>query len=336
LLANNSADELFSRTSRSRPRFEGDVRSQSRSRMPSSAGYMLAAIIVAAGLGVILWWMLANGGDEAPWLSAGLAFSLVLLVAFSAREVVMRRAWTRYLLEHGIQDASKSQRQHSGRSQKKGFSASLNSAALRAIQKQSAAADGTTSTPETHFDVAQLCHEYLSNTEEAMRSGNMGSEKGIAIRAGQERVRSLHKHHLLSWARGHSMALTREAQQRARTFDKIETANKALDCLESTLRIYPDEQELRESKTAIFEFIASVKVAHWVELAERSAFKGHNRRAIDRYRDALFYLNQDVVKEEVRKSGTERIEKEIARLKAEMQDRESRKVNRHSADDDIS
>ena len=285
---------------------------------------MLAAIIVAAGLGVALWWMLANGGDEAPWLSAGLAVSLVLLVALSAREVVMRRAWTRYLLEHGIQDSAKSRRQHSSRSQKKGFSASFHSAALRAIQKQSAAADAGSSTPEAHFDVAQLCHDYLSRTDEAMRSGNLGTEKGIAIRAGQERVRSLHKHHLLSWARGHSMALTREAQQRARTFDKIETANKALDCLESTLRIYPDELELRESKTAIYEFIASVKVAHWVELAERSAFKGHYRRAIDRYRDALFYLNQDVVKEEVRKSGSERIEKEIARLRAALHDRESR------------
>ena len=335
MLANNSADDLFSRTSRSRSRFDGDVHSQSRSRVPSSAGYMLAAIIVAAGLGLILWWMLASGGDEAPWLSAGLAFSLVLLVALSAREVVMRRAWTRYLLEHGIQDTSKSHRQHSSRGQKKSFSASLNSAALRAIQKQSAAADANP-TPEAHLDVAQLCHEYLSRTEEAIRSGNMGSEKGIAIRAGQERVRSLHKHHLLSWARGHSMALTREAQQRARTFDKIETANKALDCLESTLRIYPDEQELRESKTAIYEFIASVKVAHWVELAERSAFKRHYRRAIDRYRDALFYLNQDVVKEEVRRAGSERIEKEIARLKAELHDRQSRKTNQRSSGDDIS
>jgi DNA-binding transcriptional regulator GbsR (MarR family) len=106
--------------------------------------------------------------------------------------------------------------------------------------------------------------------------------------------------------------------------------------LESTLRIYPDEQELRESKTAIYEFIASVKVAHWVELAERSAFKRHYRRAIDRYRDALFYLNQDVVKEEVRNAGTERIEKEIARLKTELHDRESRKTNQRSSGDDIS
>ncbi|HEU4480047.1 MAG TPA: hypothetical protein VFR80_16135, partial [Pyrinomonadaceae bacterium] len=45
-------------------------------------------------------------GDEAPWISAGLAAGLVLLIALSAREVVMRRAWTRYLLEHGAPEHS--------------------------------------------------------------------------------------------------------------------------------------------------------------------------------------------------------------------------------------
>jgi hypothetical protein len=277
---------------------------------------MVAAIIIAACLGLILWWMLANGGDEAPWLPAGLVVSVVLLVALSAREVVMRRAWTKYLLEHGIQEKSRSS--ESRRSQKKGLSTSLHSAALRAIQKQSSAADSPGATPQAHFDVAKLCHDYLASTEEAIRSGSPGSEKGLAIRAGQERVRSLHKHHLLTWARGHSLALTREAQLRARTFDKIETANKALECIESTLRVYPGESELNESKAAIGEFIASVKVAHWVELAERSSFKGHYRRAIDRYRDALFYLNQDVVKEEVRLAGSERIEREIEKMRAAM------------------
>lgn len=273
----------------------------------------MVAIAVALCLGLGLWWMLANGGDEAPWLPAGLVMSVVLLVALSAREVVMRRAWTKYLLEHGIQENSRS---NESRSHKKGLSASLHSAALRTIQKQSSVADARGATPQAHFEVAQLCHDYLAGTEEAMRSGNTGSEKGIAIRAGQERVRSLHKHHLLTWARGHSQALTREAQQRARTFDKIETANKALECIDSTLRVYPDEPELQESKAAIREFIVSVKVAHWVELAERSAFKGHYRRAIDRYRDALFYLNQSVVKEDVRIAGSERIEKEIEKLRS--------------------
>lgn len=275
----------------------------------------MVAIVVAIVFGLFLWWMLASGGDEAPWLPAGLAVSVVLLVALSAREVVMRRAWTRYLLENGIQDRPKSRRGgQSVRNQKKGFSASLHSAALRTIQKESTNADAPGSTPEAHFEVARLCHDYLKSTEEAMRSGSLGSEKGIAIRAGQERVRTLHRHHLLAWARGHSRALTREAQQRARTFDKIETANKALECIDSALRVYPDEAELHASKLAIEEFIASVKVAHWVELAERSAFKGHYRRAIDRYKDALFYLNQDAVKADVRRAGSERIEGEIDKL----------------------
>lgn len=294
--------------------------------MPSSTGYLTIAIVASGGLFLLLWWMLVRGGDEAPWLPAGLAASVVLLVALSAREVVMRRAWTRYLLENGIQaprPKTKGRSSHSSRSNKKGFSSSVHSAALRNIQKHSAAADAPNSPPETHLDVAHLCQEYLAGTDEAIRSGSYGSEQGIAIRAGQERVRSLHKHHLLTWARGQSRLLTYEAQQRARTFDKIETANRALDCIDSTLRIYPEEPELHESKVAISEFIASVKVAHWVELAERSAFKGHYRRAIDRYRDALFYLNQDVVKPDVRVAGAEKIELEIAKLQAKLPQRDS-------------
>ena len=293
--------------------------------MPSSTGYLAVAIILSAGLFFLLWWLLVRGGDEAPWLPAGLAASVVLLVALSAREVVMRRAWTRYLLENGIQDPrpkSKSRSSQSSRS-KKGFSSSVHSAALRTIQKHAAAADSPNSPPEAHLDVAQLCQEYLASTDEAIRSRSYGSEKGIAIRAGQERVRSLHKHHLLTWARGQSRLLTYEAQQRARTFDKIETANRALDCIDSALRIYPEEPELHESKAAITELIASVKVAHWVELAERAVFKGHYRRAIDRYRDALFYLNQDVVKPDVRAAGTAKIEAEIADLQTKLRQRKN-------------
>jgi len=286
--------------------------------MPSSAGYLISALVIAVGLFFGLWWILVSGGDEAPWLPAGLAASVVLLVALSAREVVMRRAWTRYLLENGIRERPSSRSYTPGRSQKRGFSSSLHSAALRAIQKQSSAADAPGSSPEMHLDVAQLCHDYLASTDDAIKSGSYGSDKGIAIRAGQERVRALHRHHLLTWARAQSQSLTHEAQQRARHFDKIETATRAIDCIDSVLRVYPDEAELNESRVALAEFIASVKVAHWIELAERSAFKGHHRRAIDRYRDALFYLNQDVVKAEVRAAGTEKIEGEIAKLKAQL------------------
>ena len=278
----------------------------------------MAALLIAASLFFGIWWILVSNGDDAPWLPAGLGASAVLLVALSAREVVMRRAWTRYVLENGIPEKHTNRSRESGRSQKRGSSATLHSNALRTIQKQSTAADHRSASPEEHLDVAQLCHQYLASTDEAIQSGSYGSEKGIAIRAGQERVRALHRHHLLTWAKGKSRALAHEAQQRSRTFDKIETATRAIDCLDSALRVYPDEVELNDSRVAIGEFIASVKVAHWVELAERSAFKGHYRRAIDRYKDALFYLNQDLVKDELRIAGTEKIEREIAKLRARL------------------
>jgi tetratricopeptide (TPR) repeat protein len=297
--------------------------------MPSSTGYLMAAVITAVALFFVLWWMLVSGGDEAPWLPAGLAASVVLLVALSAREVVMRRAWTRYLLEHGIQEHTSSNSEKS-RSRKKSYSSSLHSAALRAIQKQSGAADSIGSSPEAHLEVAQLCHDYLTSTEDAMRSGSFAGEKGIAIKAGHDRVRALHKHHLLIWARDHSRTLTRDAQQRARISDKIETANRALECIDSALRLYPDEIELNESKVAIGEFIASVRVAHWVELAERSAFKGHYRRAIDRYKDALFYLRDLNVKEEVRAAGSERIQREIEELSARLRSANDEKKGRRA------
>src|SRR6185295_5847744 len=122
----NSADQFFPRNPRSHSRAPADSKSRAaRGRMPSSAGYLISAIVVALGLFFGLWWILVSGGDEAPWLPAGLAASVVLLVALSAREVVMRRAWTRYLLENGIRDNSSSRSRERGRSQKKGFSASL-------------------------------------------------------------------------------------------------------------------------------------------------------------------------------------------------------------------
>jgi len=274
--------------------------------------------------------MLISGGDEAPWIPAGLAASVVLLVVLSAREVVMRRAWTRYLLDQGGDPSTRSSTNKKG-SAGKSHSTSVLSVAWRTIQKQSEEAD-LSSNPESHFDVFHLCQDYLSTTDETLRSNNLPAEKRIAIRAGQDRIRAIQKHHLLTWARDSSRSLTYEAQQRARTSDKIEDANRALHCLESAQKFYPDETELNESSVAIREFIASVKVAHWVELAERSAFKGQYRRAIERYKDALFYLNRETVKEEARISGAERIGREIESLRSRLQTQKNGRAETSSSE----
>jgi hypothetical protein len=310
-VGNSSADQFFPRTSRN---VSSSRSRSSKAKGPSSTGYLIGAILGAVLLFLALWWLLVASGDEAPWLPAGLITAVFLLIALSAREVLMRRAWTRYLLEHGTKPHSSS-RSSKGGTHKRTFSLSVYSGALRAIQKQSASADRANTPPDAHLDVALMCQDFLAGSEDVLRSGNFGSEKSITLKAGQERVRALHKHHLLIWARDQSRLLTHEAQQKARVAEKIETANKALECIDSALVMYPTEVELNESRTAIKEFIASVRVAHWVELAERSAFKGQYRRAIDRYKDALFYLNDEAVKDEVRTAGTDRIEREIGILR---------------------
>ena len=303
--------------------------------MPNSVGYLLGAFVLAIFLFLALWWMLVSGGDEAPWIPAGLAASVVLLVALSAREVVMRRAWTRYLLEQGTEPPSRSRHSREKKqtsSSSRSHSGSVLTAAWRAIQKQSEEAE-TAPTPAAHYDVFNLCQDYLSSTDDALRSSSLPPEKRIAIKAGQDRVRALQRHHMLTWARDSSRALTREAQQKARVSDKIEAANRALHCLESAEKYYPNELELRESALAIHEFIASVKVAHWVELAERSAFKGHYRRAIERYKDALFYLDRDTVKDEIRIPGTERIRHEIESLRSRINEQKREPVDATSPKD---
>jgi tetratricopeptide (TPR) repeat protein len=320
-LRSDSFDQAFARRARMR-RTTGAAKARNRSlraRMPSTSGYIVAAGAVAAALFFTLWWMLHSGGDDAPWVPAGLAASVVMLVAIAAREVVMRRAWTRYILEHDRREQAKSEaspRESSSGSRTRVIDS--HTASLRAIKRQCAEADAPGALPEAHLEAYLSCQDYLDNAGESLRSTAVRNENLIALHAGQEHVRALARHHLLDWARGASRTLTHQAQQRVRMSDKIETAHRALEIIDSALKLYPEETDLRESEAAVHEFISSVKVSHWIELAERAAFKGHYTRAIDRYRDALFYLSREKMKEETRAETAARIGREIELLRARL------------------
>jgi tetratricopeptide (TPR) repeat protein len=274
---------------------------------------MTAAAGAAAALFFLLWWILQ--GEENAWIPAGLAASVVMLVAASARLATVRRSRMRAVREQHSDDW----RVQSGRRSSPGStqSTSRHSAALRALQKQSADADARDLPPQAHRELYDRCTEYLQGAEQAWQSPGLSAEGRLALRAGQERVRTLQRHHLLTWARGSARAFTHEAQQRVRLYEKVETAHRALECIDSALKLYPDEEELKVSARAVRDFITSSRVAHWVELAELAAFKGYYRRAIDRYRDALFYLTRDGSDHD-REAGAERITREIELLRARL------------------
>lgn len=279
---------------------------------------MTAAAATAAALFFVLWWMLQ--GEESPWVPAGLAASVVMLVAAFARLLVARKVRS----QHRLHEHFDWQRQmDSGRRSYEDLmrSRSLHAAALRALQRQSQEAD-LKELPEGHRRVYELCSEYLMGAEKALHSPSIQPDGRIALRAGVDRVRDLQRHHLLTWARGSARAITHEAQQRSRLYDKVETANRALECIDSALKIYPDEEELNVSARAVREFIISSRVAHWVELAERAAFKGYYQRAIDCYRDALFYLTRDRA-DSAGEAAAERITREIDLLRVRLDSEEA-------------
>jgi len=290
--------------------------------MPSSAGFMLMAVVVSVVVFFGLWWLLAASGDEAPLLPAGMGASVVLLVAVAAREVVMRRAWARYTHELEMRMGSEGvQSTSAGLPRPAGGKASVRATAnsLRALQHKLALADESGALqPAAHLEAFRLCEQYLSSTEETIRASGTAADVRVALRAGQERVRGLQKHHLLAWVRGEAQRLTHEAQRRVSVSDKIETAMRALDVINEALQVYPAEPELRDSALAVHNFIATVKVAHWVELAERAAFRGRYTRAIARYRDALFYLSRAEMSEDAREEAAERINREIEMLRARL------------------
>lgn len=277
--------------------------------MPSTSGYMVAAAAASAALFFVLWWMLQ--GEENPWVPAGLAASVVMLVAASAREVVMRRALTRYLLEEESRSA-KHDRMRSG--EFRGRLPELSqSEILRGLEKQSAEADANNIRPELHLRVFQMCGDFLQIAEKSLALPSISAERRLTVRARQDRVRALQKHHMLAWARNSAQSLTQEAQQRARLHEKIEVANRALECIDTALANYPEEEDLQRSAAAVREFVTTSRVAHWIELAQRASFKGRYGRAIDCYRDALFYLTRAEGDHDL---AAEQITREIELLRA--------------------
>jgi hypothetical protein len=255
-----------------------------------------------------------------------------VLVAAAAREVVMRRAWARYTREMEAEMGALVEQPRlvaqprptapqpvsastsgSGRS---GWRASI--AALRSLQQRLVELDSPSTPPEQHLEAYKLCEQYLASADEVMRTSGGSAEMRVALRSGQERLRAAQKKHLLAWARGEATRLTQEAQLRVRLSDRIETGQRALTVLEEALKLYPDEPELRDSSAAVRDFIASVKIGQWVEMAERAAFRGRYGRAIARYRDALFYLSRADMGDEAREEAAARIQREIELLRARM------------------
>lgn len=278
--------------------------------LPAPAYYFLTFGIALAVF--FLVWGIIHEGEDMPWVLAGLSAGVTIVAAVILREVFLRQSRERFLLaqrrlDFNLRGAA------SPNSNK--LTLEKNASLIKDIERKSEAAKVLGKLSEAHFDVFEVCNEYLQRTERELETIAVGSPRLAAIRRGREKVSDLHRHHLLNWAAIESKTLTQEARVRATIGEKVEAAQRALAVLDSALEYYPEDAQLRESAEAVHDFIASIKISHWIELAERAAFKGDYKRAVRNYRDALFYLGRENVRSEERDLIAERINLEIEKLR---------------------
>lgn len=280
--------------------------------LPASSFYVLSIAITIA-IFFLVWAILQEGGEESPWIISGIIASFVLGGAVFLREVILRKARHHYLLAERQLDYNLNNIALHSSSTQGAFKLSLkkNAELIEQIKRKSEAAKILGHLPDGHWEVFELCNEYLSLNEKQLENVGVGSPRLAALRRGKEIIETLHKFHLLNWVEIESRFLAQEANNQIDLSDKIELSQRALMAMDSALEFYPEEEKLKASKTALNEFISSIKISHWIEQAERETFKENYQQAISLYRDALFYLARENVQFEEKKLIADEINAEI-------------------------
>jgi hypothetical protein len=285
--------------------------------LPASNYYVLTAAVTIAFFFAV-WGILNDDGEETPWVPAGMAASVVLGSAVFLREVVLRKARLKFLdtqkqLDANLKSVFGKIRANTVTNK---LTIEQNAAIIKEIKRKSDAARLLRKISDGHLEVFEICNEYLSLNKQQMETVGIGSPRLAALRRGKQTVEELHHLHLLSWAQNETLALTRESKIRVTIQKKLESAQRALLVLNSALEFYPNDRQLIESENALKEFIISIKVSHWMEQAERAAFKGNYNRAVNHYQDALFFMSRENIQSEEMKLTTDKIKAEIEKLRA--------------------
>jgi len=284
--------------------------------LPASSYYVLS-LTVGLAIFFLLWGILHDGGEEMSWIIAGAGFGIFMIGAVGLREIILRRARTRYIAFEKRFDRQLEEIYlrvgENPRIEK--LTIAKNERILSEIKSKSDAAKILNRLPDAHREVFEMCGHYLAINERELRSIGVGSPRLVALRKGKASVERRHRFHLLQWAQIETRNLTQEASSVTKTAAKVSAATNAISVIDSALKFYPTEKALLESHDLLREMLTSIRVSHFVEKAERSAFKGNFKQAKSLYRDALFYLGRDNIRSEQRNIAAVHINSEIEKLR---------------------
>ncbi len=285
--------------------------------LPAISYYVLAGAISAACF-FIVWGVIFEGGEEAPWITAGIAASLCLIASVFVREVVLRNARNRYLADRRRLDRNfiNWSQSSSDKEAPRKLSLRQNEMMLARIAKMSEAARVLSDLSEGHREVFDICDDYLRITGNELRRTDVKSPRFVAIRKGRSRVKKLHQHHFLSWAEIESKEMLRGAGSAGSSDEKIETAGNALEVLESAIRRYPSESRLLDSAQALREFMSAVRISELISEAEKEEADGNLGKAMGQYEGILELLPEEHFAEGERMLLSERLFGKLADLRA--------------------
>jgi tetratricopeptide (TPR) repeat protein len=275
------------------------------------------SLAIAMAIFFLLWATFHELEGETSVIFAGMGSSIVLASAVFLREVILRRARQRYQRSARQLDYNLESFPRSSNSDSEIFKLSVkrNAFLVEQVKRKSNAASVLGHLPDGHWEVFELCNEYLLLNENQLHSVGVGSPRLAALRRGREIVEKLHKFHLLNWVEIETRLLTEAANKQVELSDKIELSQRAVTAINSALEFYPEDIRLRESKDVLDEFVGSIRISYWIEQAEREAFKENYQEAISLYRDALFYLARENVHNVEKSLIAERINSEIERIR---------------------
>ena len=283
--------------------------------LPASNFYILAAASAIAFF-FFLWWILHEGGEEMPYVPAGIGACSVLFAAVFLREVALRKARQRYFAAQKMLDYNVNKVKHiSARPDaRRKMTIEQNAAIIEDITRKSEAALILEKFSESHWEVFELCNIYLHRNKLELENVGVGSPRLAAFRRSRDIIRKIHRRHLLIWAEIESRSNLKSAKNQMALAEKLQYTQKALNVLDTALEFYPLEPQLKDSMEAVREFNSSFKISHLIELAEKAVFRGDKLEAVNHYRDALYFLQKDGLHTAERRVTEENIIAEIKKI----------------------
>jgi hypothetical protein len=247
--------------------------------LPASNYYVLAVAIALAFFFVV--WGILDDLDEmrAPWQTAGVSASILLVGAVVLREMILRRnqAYLRQPTPVRVNDPHK-------------LTIERAATILGEIKRKSEAANILDQVASGHREVYEMCAAFVRRIDVELATVQPASPRLAALLKSRNRASDLHRSHMLRWAEVEARGLSANARTLPEPTARMRAAHEAMSVIERALTAYPAEEALVESRAVLNELAMTIRVANTVEEAERAVSQGDASTARRLYQDALLQL----------------------------------------------